>query len=74
MPSYFPYGICSWSYIVENKNFYIDNTQAIQNMEETGNFLKLWRPRRFGKTFFCSQLEHYYDVLKSGDEKVRFIK
>jgi hypothetical protein len=69
-PAYFPYGDSSWESIVSSKKFYADKTEAISLMEKTGIHLKLWRPRRFGKTLFCNQLAHYYDVLKSKDDAV----
>jgi len=67
--AYFPYGISSWEGIVSTNRFYVDKTEAISQMEDTGDYLKLWRPRRFGKTLFCNQLAHYYDILKSGKEE-----
>jgi hypothetical protein len=69
-PAYFPYGVSSWESIVSSKKFFVGKTEAISHMEKTGDYLKLWRPRRFGKTLFCNQLAHYYDVLTSGKEEV----
>ena len=47
--------------------FYVDHTAFIRELEKyrTPVFL---RPRRFGKTMWCSILEYYYDVwMKTGD-------
>jgi Predicted AAA-ATPase len=66
--STFPYGASSWASIVEGKKFYIDKTKGIEIMEEHGEFLKVWRPRRSGKSLLCNQLSLYYDVNVSEDE------
>ncbi len=61
------YGVSSWSYLRKSHTFYADKTNYIRLLESTGLFLKLSRPRRFGKTLFCDQLYSYYDILT--DEK-----
>ncbi|RYH10256.1 hypothetical protein EON65_39530 [archaeon] len=71
--NYFPYGDSSWVSILGNKSFYVDKTKAIEQLESTGKYLKLFRPRRFGKSLFCNQLALYYDVLESGSKEVRFL-
>ncbi|RYE55395.1 MAG: hypothetical protein EOP48_10325 [Sphingobacteriales bacterium] len=63
----------SWASIVGNESFYVDKTKAIEQLESTGKYLKLFRPRRFGKSLFCNQLALYYDVLESGSKEVRFL-
>ena len=47
--------------MVEEKFLFFDRTQAIEKLENAGSFLKIWRPRRSGKSLFCSQLALYYD-------------
>ena len=69
--SYFPYGANSWEQIVSKKKFFVDNTETISNLEKTGEYLKLWRPRRFGKTLLCDQLALYYDISICGDDTVQ---
>ena len=56
-----PYGISSFEQMVEEKFLFFDRTQAIEKLENAGSFLKIWRPRRSGKSLFCSQLALYYD-------------
>ena len=41
--------------------YFIDKTPYIAKLEKISNPIFL-RPRRFGKSFMCSLLEHYYDV------------
>ena len=57
----FPYGISSFENIVEDNFLYFDKTQTIERMETLGSYLKIWRPRRSGKSLFCDQLALYYD-------------
>jgi len=57
-----PYGIANFEEIRKNDKFYyVDNTRYIHYLEKykTPVFL---RPRRFGKTLWCSILEYYYDI------------
>ena len=56
-----PYGISSFGKMVEEKFLFFDRTQAIEDLENSGSYLKIWRPRRSGKSLFCSQLALYYD-------------
>jgi Predicted AAA-ATPase len=64
----FAYGASSWSSIVEGNAFYVDQTKGIEVMERRGKFLKVWRPKRSGKSLFCNQLSLYYDANVSGEE------
>ena len=62
-----PYGIGNWAKLVrDDAYFYVDHTEYIRELEkfETPVFL---RPRRFGKTMWCSILECYYDVSRKDD-------
>jgi len=68
----FPYGICNFENIIRNDYLFFDKTIAIEKIEKLGSYLKIWRPRRSGKTFFCNQLALYYDKAKC-DNKVRFV-
>lgn len=67
----FPYGESSFKTIVKENNFYCDKTSYINKLELAGKFLKIWRPRRFGKTLVCDMLKEYYDAINS-KEKVIF--
>ena len=64
----FPYGVSDWARIVAQQSFYADKTKAIRDLEEWGNFCKIWRPRRSGKSLFCRQLEIYYDIAVDEDK------
>ena len=62
-----PYGVGNWAKLVrDDAYFYVDHTAYIRELEkcETPVFL---RPRRFGKTMWCSILECYYDVGRKDD-------
>ncbi|MDM8519184.1 AAA family ATPase [Anaerolineales bacterium HSG6] len=61
----FPYGNCNYQDIITEKNVYIDRTDRIHFLENTGKNLLLLRPRRFGKSLLLSTLENYYDLAKS---------
>ena len=61
------YGIGNWPELVrDGRYFYVDHTAYIRELEKyrTPVFL---RPRRFGKTMWCSILECYYDIGKKKD-------
>jgi UDP-N-acetylmuramate-alanine ligase len=36
----------------------------------SGDYLKIWRPRRFGKTLVCDMLAEYYDASNSADQVI----
>ena len=62
-----PYGVGNWAELVrDDAYFYVDHTAYIRELEQyrTPVFL---RPRRFGKTMWCSLLECYYDVSRKND-------
>ena len=66
-----PYGISSFEQIVEEKFLFFDRTKAIENLENAGSYLTIWRPRRSGKSLFYSQLALYYDKGEILITKVR---
>lgn len=59
-----PYGESNFKTVLTRGYVYVDKTAYIRKLEETGKYLFLLRPRRFGKSLFVSMLEHYYDVLR----------
>ncbi len=63
----FPYGISDFYKIITENYVYIDRTDCIRLVEETGVQLLFLRPRRFGKSLWLSTLENYYDVAKAKD-------
>jgi len=68
----FPYGICDFYQIITENYFYIDRTDHIRLIENTGKQLLFLRPRRFGKSLLLSMLENYYDVARAGQFETLF--
>ncbi len=58
----FPYGIADFYAVRMENYFYIDRTDRISLIEETGKHLLFLRPRRFGKSLLLSMLKNYYDL------------
>ena len=56
-----PYGIMNYAELVESNSYFIDKTQYIPELEKIRNPVFL-RPKRFGKSLWCSILQHYYDL------------
>ena len=56
-----PYAVGSFEQIINDNYYYVDKTRYIAELEnwQVPVFL---RPRRFGKSLWCSTLECYYDV------------
>jgi hypothetical protein len=55
-----PLGISTFSEIIEDGYVYVDKTQSIYEMTETGKVYFLSRPRRFGKSLLVSTLEELF--------------
>lgn len=70
----FPYGNCNFYKIITEGYFYIDRTDRIPLIEETGDHLLFLRPRRFGKSLLLSMLENYYDIAKADEFERLFSK
>jgi hypothetical protein len=68
----FPYGICDFYDIIIENYFYVDRTDKIPLIEETGKYPLFLRPRRFGKSLVLSMLENYYDVAKAKQFELLF--
>ena len=56
-----PYGIMNYAELIQEGRYFIDKTQYIADLEPIKNPVFL-RPRRFGKSLFCSMLQYYYDI------------
>ncbi len=67
-----PYGISSYKTIRQDNCYYVDKTRYIQQIEETGKFLFLIRPRRFGKSSLLTVLESYYDIARKDEFDMLF--
>ena len=63
----FPYGISDFYKIITEGYLYVDRTNLIPFIEESGQQLLFLRPRRFGKSLWLSTLENYYDVAKADE-------
>lgn len=55
-----PLGIQSFANIRRNHYVYVDKTEYIWNLAETGHSYFLSRPRRFGKSLLISTMEAYF--------------
>ena len=62
-----PYAVGNYAELVEDKSYFVDKTPYIALLERIKNPVFL-RPRRFGKSLFCSLLRYYYDL----NEAARF--
>ena len=60
-----PIGIQSFEDIRENEYVYIDKTDQIYNLANTGKVYFLSRPRRFGKSLLISTMEAYFSGKKN---------
>ncbi len=57
-----PYGIMNYAELMLKKTYFIDKTEYIGKIESIANPVFL-RPRRFGKSLFCSMFRCYYYLL-----------
>ena len=69
-----PYGISNFKKVIDSGYVYIDKTPYISQLEDSGSYHFLLRPRRFGKSLFVSMLEYYYDVARQTDFDALFGK
>lgn len=57
-----PYGVSNYAELITDQYYYVDKSRYIAEIERIKQPLFL-RPRRFGKSLFCSMLEYYYDHI-----------
>lgn len=60
----FPIGIQSFDFLRNEGYLYVDKTEHIWNLAQTGKTYFLSRPRRFGKSLFLSTLKAYFEGKK----------
>jgi len=60
-----PYAVGNFEEIVEKGYYFVDKTAYLRQLEDYKVPVFL-RPRRFGKSLWCSLLECYYDVNRRG--------
>ena len=56
-----PYGIMNYAELVRKQCYWVDKTPYLAQLETVDNPVFL-RPRRFGKSLWCSLLVYYYDL------------
>ncbi len=61
MQKHVPYGVMNYAELVRKQAYFVDKTHYIEPLEQIENPVFL-RPKRFGKSLWCSILEHYYDL------------
>ncbi len=65
MPRKIPYAVANYEKLVGENFHFVDKTRFIRTLEEYQVPVFL-RPRRFGKSLWCSILDCYYDVNRAG--------
>ncbi|MCP4146259.1 MAG: AAA family ATPase, partial [bacterium] len=60
------YGEANYKNLILDNGYYVDKTEYIRLMESYKNPVFL-RPRRFGKSLWCTTLEYYYDINEAGN-------
>ncbi|MGB5687396.1 MAG: AAA family ATPase, partial [Candidatus Electrothrix sp.] len=55
------YSEANYAAIVRKNGYFVDKTEYLEKLETVTNPVFL-RPRRFGKSLFCSILRYYYDL------------
>ena len=64
MSKIYPVGIQSFEEIRKNHYCYVDKTELIYQLVNSGKYYFLSRPRRFGKSLLISTLEAYFSGKK----------
>ncbi len=69
-----PYGLSNFRDVISQGYGYVDKTAYIAQLETSGKYQMLLRPRRFGKSLFISMLEYYYDLNYQAEFEALFGK
>lgn len=64
MSKIYPIGVQNFEKIRRGGYFYIDKTEQVYRLANTGSYYFLSRPRRFGKSLLISTLEAYFQGQK----------
>ena len=64
MPKKVPYAVANYEEIATKEYYFVDKTGFINELE-TYKIPVFLRPRRFGKSLWCSILECYYDINRT---------
>jgi len=65
------YGNANYADLVQKGGYFVDKTPYIAKLELVENPVYL-RPRRFGKSTFCSLLNYYYDLNQAAVVAMRY--
>lgn len=60
MAKIYPIGVQSFAKLREDGYTYVDKTQFVDNLIQSGKYYLLIRPRRFGKSLLLSTIEAFY--------------
>ncbi|MDR0912254.1 MAG: ATP-binding protein [Methanobrevibacter sp.] len=63
-PKKLPFGVSTFSEMIEDDYIYVDKTKIIYNLIESGKKYFLSRPRRFGKSLLISTMEELFEGNK----------
>lgn len=61
MSRIYPVGVETFDEIIERGYIYVDKTEIIYQLIQSGKFFFLSRPRRFGKSLMLSTMEAYFE-------------
>ncbi len=64
MTQKYPIGIETFKEIIEGEYAYVDKTEIIYRLTQSGKYFFLSRPRRFGKSLMLSTMEAYFSGKK----------
>lgn len=67
MKTKLPYGLSNFKDVILGGYIYVDKTAYIAQLEDSGKYNILLRPRRFGKSLLLSAMEYYYDSHYAAD-------
>ena len=70
MTQKYPVGVETFSEIIQGGYAYVDKTEEIYRLVNSGKYYFLSRPRRFGKSLMLSTIEAYYEGRKDLFAKV----
>lgn len=65
------YSASNYARLRRDNGYFVDKTEYIAKLEKISNPIFL-RPRRFGKSFMCSLLHHYYSLRFKDDFETLF--
>jgi len=68
-----PIGKDNFKEVIENNNYYVDKTKAIEDLLVSDAKIVLYtRPRRFGKSLLLSTLDYFFNIENNEENKSLF--